>query len=377
MVDNAARIEAANNLSISAGRDINNIGGVLHSGVDITLNAGRDINLIAAEAVNSTSRGSNNHSETVTQYGGSIDAGRDLSLSAGRDITAIASQIDAQRNIAMAATENLTLASAADEEHSYSKTKKVTAQEDHVSQIGTSVTAGGSVELSAGQDLTLVSSRIDAGTEAYLVAGGNLELLAAQDSDYSLYDMKKKGSFGAKKTRHDEVTDLKNIGSEIKTGGDLTLFSGGDQRYQGAKLNTGKDLTLDSGGSITFEAVKDLHQESHEKSSSNLAWQSAKGKGTTDEPLKQSELIANGQTVINAVNGLHIDIKQIDQNTISQTIDAMVQADPSLAWLKDAEARGDVNWPQVKESHDSFKYNNSGLGVGAQPAIAILVTYLT
>ena len=55
----------------------------------------------------------------------------------------------------------------------------------------------------------------------------------------------------------------------------------------------------------------------------------------------------------------------------------MVQADPSLAWLKDAEARGDVNWPQVKEFHDSFKYNNSGLGVGAQPAIAILVTYLT
>jgi filamentous hemagglutinin len=189
--------------------------------------------------------------------------------------------------------------------------------------------------------------------------------------------LKKKGSFGSKKTQRDEVTDVKNIGSAIKTGGNLTLVSGGDQRYQGAKLNSGKDLTLDSGGSITFEAVKDLHQESHEKSSSDLAWQSAKGKGNTDETLRQSALTANGQTVINAVNGLNIDIKQIDQNTVSQTIDTMVQADPQLAWLKDAEKRGDVDWRQVKELHDSFKYSHSGLGQGAMLAIIIIVTVLT
>ncbi|EGH15068.1 filamentous hemagglutinin family protein [Pseudomonas amygdali pv. morsprunorum str. M302280] len=35
----------------------------------------------------------------------------------------------------MAATENLTISSAADEEHSLSKSKKLTRQEDHVSQI--------------------------------------------------------------------------------------------------------------------------------------------------------------------------------------------------------------------------------------------------
>ena len=55
----------------------------------------------------------------------------------------------------------------------------------------------------------MISSRITAGDEAYLVAGDNLDILAAQDSDYSLYDKQKKGSFGAKKTRRDEVTDVK------------------------------------------------------------------------------------------------------------------------------------------------------------------------
>jgi len=55
----------------------------------------------------------------------------------------------------------------------------------------------------------------------------------------------------------------------------------------------------------------------------------------------------------------------------------MVKADPQLAWLKEAEQRGDVDWRQVKELHDSFKYSNSGLGAGAQIIIAIIVTYFT
>ncbi|WP_177343129.1 hemagglutinin repeat-containing protein, partial [Pseudomonas sp. ICMP 10191] len=72
-----------------------------------------------------------------------------------------------------------------------------------------------------------------------------------------------------------------NISSEITTGGNLTLASGGDQRYQVAKLNSGNDLLINSGGAIDFEGVKDLHDESHTKNKSSAAWFSTKGKGTT------------------------------------------------------------------------------------------------
>jgi filamentous hemagglutinin len=81
--------------------------------------------------------------------------------------------------------------------------------------------------------------------------------------------------------------------------------------------------------------------------------------------------VAQGEVAIHAVDGLQIDVKQVNQQTVSQAIDAMVKADPQLAWLKDAEQRGDVDWRQVKEIHDSFKYSQSGLGVGAQLALAI------
>src|SRR5690606_1482505 len=101
------------------------------------------------------------------------------------------------------------------------------------------------------------------------------------------------------------------------------------------------------------------------------------GKGNTDETLRQSQLVAQGNLAIKAVDGLNIDIKQIDQKTVGQTIDAMVQADPQLAWLKEAEQRGDVDWRKVQEVHESFKYSHSGLGQGAMLAIMIIVTALT
>ena len=376
-VDNAARIEAANDLSINAGRDLLNSGGVLQAGRDLDIRTGRDLLLGSAEQVNGSEAGSRHRGETIAQYGSQVSAGRDGSLRAGRDFAAIGSDIEAKRNIAIDALDNLTLASAANEEHFYSKSKKVTSQEDHVRQVGTRLAAGGDVALTAGQDLTLISSRVSAGDEAYLYAGRQLSLLAEADSDYSLYDKKSKGSLGSKKTRRDEATDVRHVESEIGTGGDLTLASGGDQHYQAAKLDAGNDLAVVSGGEITFEGMKDLHQESHEKSKSNLAWNSMKGKGSTDETLRQSQLLAKGDLLINAADGLKVDIRHIDQRSVSQTIDAMVVADPQLAWLKEAETRGDVDWRQVKETHDAFKYSHSGLGAGAQLVIAVVVTYLT
>ncbi|WP_425518848.1 RNase A-like domain-containing protein, partial [Pseudomonas lijiangensis] len=376
-VESAARVESANDLTVKAGRDVMNIGSVLQSGRDLTLIAGRDLNIGAAQTEKARTLSANNTQSSITQLGSSVSVGRDLMALSGRDIYVVASDIDAKRDIAMAATENMTISSAADETHSLSRSKKLTVQTDHVKQVSADLNAGGSIVLNAGQDLAVISSRITAGENANLSAGENLSLLAAQDSDYYLYDKKKKGSFGSKKTKRDEVTDIRNVGSEITSGGDLTLESGGDQLYQVAKLTSGNDLTIESGGGISFEGVKDLHQESHTKSSSSLAWTSMKGKGRTDETLRQTEMVVKGELAIRAVEGLKIDIKQVDQQTVSQTIDAMVQADPQLAWLKEAEKRGDVDWRQVKELHDSFKYSNSSLGQGAMLAIMIIVTVLT
>ncbi|MCO3676016.1 hypothetical protein FA142_25760, partial [Pseudomonas aeruginosa] len=370
--DSAARIEAAQKLTVSAGRDVANIGGVIDSKGDLALQGGRDVLVSAAVAERGWTAGSQAYQTQTTQMGAEVVAGRDISVSAGRDISVVGSRIDARRDVTFEAGRDVGLVAAANEEHAYGKTKKVTFQDDKITQQATRVDAGGDLAINAGQDLRLVASQASAGDEAYLVAGDKLELLAANDSSYYLYDKKSKGSFGSKKTRRDEITDVTAVGSQISSGGDLTLLSGGDQTYQGAKLESGNDLAIVSGGAVTFDAVKDLHQESHEKSKGDLAWQSSKGKGQTDETVRQSQLVAQGNLAIKAVEGLKIDLKHIDQKTVSQTIDAMVQADPQLAWLKEAEQRGDVDWRMVQEVHDSWKYSNSGLGAAPSLAIAIV-----
>ena len=380
----ASRFEATDTLKLNAGRDVLNLGSNLKAGGNASVTAGRDV-LIASQTEQDDyayqRRRVKGTEQTILQHTSAVDVGGNLAIDARRDIAVVASTVSAAKDLSVKAGENLTLAAAANEQHDYSKGKKggtkTTAQLDDVTQQSAELKAGGDLIAIAGTDLTLVASKISAGNEAYVHADNELQMLAAQDSHYSLYDMSKKGNWGSKKTQRDEVTDVKSVGSEIKTGGDLTLESGGDQKYQAAKLESGGDIAIVSGGAVEFEAVKDLHDESHTKSKGDLAWTSSKGKGNTDETLRQTQMIAEGSVVIKAVDGLKIDIKQIDQNTVSQTIDVMVKADPQLAWLKEAEQRGDVDWRQVKELHDSFKYSNSGLGAGAQIIIAIIVTYFT
>ncbi|WP_294363351.1 filamentous hemagglutinin N-terminal domain-containing protein [Pseudomonas sp.] len=376
----ASRFEATDTFKLNAGRDVLNLGSNLKAGGNASVTAGRDV-LIASQTEQDDyayqRRRISGTEQTILQHTSAVDVGGNLAIDARRDIAVVASTVSAAKDLSVKAGENLTLAAAANEQHDYSKGKKggtkTTTQLDDVTQQSAELKAGGDLIAIAGTDLTLVASKISAGNEAYVHADNELQMLAAQDSHYSLYDMSKKGNWGSKKTQRDEVTDVKSVGSEIKTGGDLTLESGGDQKYQAAKLESGGDIAIVSGGAVTFEAVKDLHQESHEKSNNNAFWVSSKGKGNTDETLRQTQMVAEGNIAIKAVEGLKIDVNQVNQQTVSQSIEAMVKADPQLAWIKDAEARGDVDWRQVKEIHDSFKYSNSGLGPASQIIIAIVM----
>ncbi|WP_339464505.1 two-partner secretion domain-containing protein [Pseudomonas sp. EA_65y_Pfl2_P74] len=385
LVDDGGNITARDSLTIKSGQDLVNSSSI-SSGGDASLSATRDINLLATRNENELHEVFNGGhrsvvTTTVENLASTVKSGGNLKLDAGRDINVVASTAEAKGNLNVDAKRDIYMSSAGDENnvetHSKDGKKRVHEEDNHTVQKAAEFIAGGDVKTSSGRDTTLVASKISAGNEAYVYAGNDLNLLAAQNKDYTLYDMKEKGGFGSLKLKRDEVTQVTHVGSEIKTGGNLSLVSKGDQLYQVAKLDSGKDIVLDSGGSITFEGVKDLHDESHTKTNNSAAWVSSKGRGNTDETLRQTQMIAKGNIVIKAVDGLKIDIKDVNQESVSQTIDAMVKADPQLAWLKDAEARGDVDWRRVKEVHESFKYSNSSLGQGAMLVIIIIITVLT
>ena len=282
-VDNAARVEAANSLVISAGRDINNNGSVLKSGADTSLKAGRDVNLSAVEQVVSNDRGVRYNDLSVTQNGSSLQAGRDLAISAGRDITAIASQIEAKRDVAMTATDNLNLISAANEQHSASKTKKVTSQEDHVQQVATTLVAGGNVALKAGADLQLTASRVTAGDEAYLYAGGDVNLSAAQNSDYSYYRKTKTSSSGlssSQKTRIDSSSSTTQQGSSV-SGDTVVIRAGQDIGATASDIVSTHSTSLVAGRNVEIDSATETSEESHSTSKKKSGLLSSGGFGFT------------------------------------------------------------------------------------------------
>ena len=289
-LDSAARIEAANDLSINAGQDILNQGGVLQSGRDLGLQAGRDVLLGSTEAINSASAGGRS-SQSIQQNGSSVTAGRDFSAVAGRDFTAIASQIEAQRDIDISATGDVTLMSAADEEHSSYTSKKLKTQDDHVSQVSTTLKAGGDVAVSAGQDLALIASRITAGDEAYLFAGDNIRMTTADNLDYSYYEKTKKGSFGKKKSTMSETEADVSVSSSVSAGTKLVISAGEDFNATGAKLNSDGALLVTAGGDINFDAAQDYASQAN--ASSKKSWTSAKSSSSevTQTRLNGTELL--------------------------------------------------------------------------------------
>ncbi|WP_169152506.1 filamentous hemagglutinin N-terminal domain-containing protein [Azoarcus sp. TTM-91] len=206
LVDAASRIEAAQSLSLSAGQDLLNLGSVLSAGTDMQLSAGRDLLITSVEEINSRFTQDKRHTwstASTTQLGAEVSAGGSLTAVAGNDLAVIASRVQAGGDVALLAGNDLTLAAAADvsqsEYHYKSSRKKINAETLTVRQQAAEVEAGGSLTLAAGQDLTLVASAAQAGDEAYLYAGRDLELLAAENQDYFLYDKKKKGSLGRKR----------------------------------------------------------------------------------------------------------------------------------------------------------------------------------
>nr|WP_234016597.1 hemagglutinin repeat-containing protein [Pseudomonas palleroniana] len=282
-VDNAARIEAANSLTLQAGRDVNSTGGTLKSGADTRIQAGRDVNLATAEQRKANIVSTYSRSSDVAQYATVVEAGRDFQIVAARDISAIGSQANATRDLALVAKGNVNLTSAANEQHSAFNSKKVTSQEDHVQQVGTSLVAGENLSLSAGNDIVVSASRASAGKEAYLYAGNDLALNAAQDSDYSYY-RKTKTSKGllssSQKTRIDSSNQISQQGSSISAD-TVVVRAGRDIGTTASDVVSTNATSLIAGRNVVIDGATETFEQSHSSSTKKSGLMSSGGIGVT------------------------------------------------------------------------------------------------
>lgn len=319
-LDNAARIEASNDLSIVAGRDIKNTGGVLQSGRDMEMSAGRDVSINSIQERTTDARGSSFLNQQITQHGAEVTAGRDLSISAGRDISAIASRLDAKRDIALQSEGDITLASAADESTYASRSKKTTLETHRVTQQSTEVNAGRDISIDAGKDLAIIASRIKAGADVGLDAGQDITIASDKDESSYFYTKKSKGSFGRSSSKQQESYDSTNVASVIEAGHDLTvntskdaqggvsLDGGRDVSIIGSQLKAGNDLILGATNDVAVLSGVEEHGSYSKTTKSGFLGLSKSGKSQLKTTASQvaSDLEAGNDLVVAAGNDFRL-----------------------------------------------------------------------
>ncbi|MDI3272674.1 hemagglutinin repeat-containing protein [Pseudomonas sp. AL03] len=325
-LDNAARIEAANDLSINAGRDINNIGGVLQSGRDLDLSATRDVNITSVQDRSTNARGSHFLNQTITQHAAEVTSGRDLSISADRDVAIVASRLDAKRDIGVNAGNDIIITSAANESDYVSRSKK-RAQETHsTTQQASVLNAGRDIALNAGNDLGIIASRIKASENIDLDAVQDITVASAKDESSSYYYKKKKGSFGRSSTTQKESYDSTNVASVIEAGNDLTvnatkdedgavsLDGGRNVTIIGSQLKAGNDLVVGATNDVAVLSATEETGDYSKKTKTGLFGMSSSGKSQLQTTVTHigSELDAGHDAVILAGRDVRLNASEVN-----------------------------------------------------------------
>ena len=282
-------------LALQSGRDITLTGAqVIASGENgkAQLVAGRDMTLNTVETAsrdNLVWDGDNSLKQGQTTSVGSEVTGKgDVTLAAGNDLNARAAALSAGEALNVSAGNNLTLAAGEntqdlDERHKVvggngwlSKTTTTTHDQIARQTVQSSELNGNTVNLTAGNDLTVRGSNVAGTGDVALLAGNNLtvETQAERNNEQHQKQEKKSGllssggigfSVGTQSIKTtDTGADATQAGSTVgSVDGDLTLRAGDRLTVSGSDLVAGQDMTL-TGKNVDITAVNNRSQQTHE-----------------------------------------------------------------------------------------------------------------
>ncbi|MBD8163321.1 hemagglutinin repeat-containing protein, partial [Erwinia persicina] len=273
-------LTSGNDLTLSAGRDLNSQAAGLVADNDVTLQAGRDVSLLAATTTKGDSYRSSERTEiheAVRQQGTEIASGGNIAVQAGRDINSAATQVTAQQDIALNGGNDVNLTTATESDYFYkeeTKTKKGflskknthTIQEDYSTAEKGTLLSGDNVSVEAGKNILVKGSQVVGDDDVTLKAAGNIDIVAATNTDSSWHfsETKKSGlmgtggigiTIGTASQKHDlkvkGTTQSQSVSTVGSTGGNVTVSAADGVKISGADLVAGQSLTV-NGDSVVI-----------------------------------------------------------------------------------------------------------------------------
>lgn len=280
-VGGAGKILAAQEATLSAGRDLTFAGGQLAAGSSAAVTAARNLELGTAQKQTRVAivNGPYYRLDGVrTEHSGSqLAVTGDLQLAAGQDLTVTGSQARAGGTLTAVAGDNLTIAEARDRElldlRTGGKKGQGRHQHDNETVKGSNLEGGGGLTLIAGAtapaDLAVQGSRLKTGGNAILAASGNIRIESVAERRFTQDEFQGKRKKAVTASHYGVQQTETARGSVAQTGGDLALFAGrpgtpadGTIRLEGSALAANGAIDIQATGDVQLLTATSRHYES-------------------------------------------------------------------------------------------------------------------
>ncbi len=284
-------------LALQSGRDITLTGAqVIASGENgkAQLVAGRDVNLNTVETARADSLvwdADNSLKQSSRENNGSALSGTGgVTVQAGNDINARAARVTSDGALALAARNNINIEGVLnddqlDERHKVvggngwlSKTTTKTRDTVDRQTVQGSELSAGSVNIAAGNDLTVAGSSVVGTSDVALRAGNDLTLttMGGRNDESHLTEEKKSGlmssgglgfTVGSRKESVDQASQaLAGQGSLVGSlQGDTVLMAGNDYRQTGSTVSSPNGSVGIQGKNVTIEAAEDTYASQYKR----------------------------------------------------------------------------------------------------------------
>ncbi|ESJ26718.1 filamentous hemagglutinin [Cupriavidus sp. HPC(L)] len=276
----------------------------------------------------------------VLNKGGTI-TGKDVVVSAGRDVVNETHAITALRTLS----------------NGYS------AGGTGIGSVA-SISASGTTAVLAGRDINMSGGRVDAGENALLAAGRDLNI-----GTVALGTTQDAVSRGGQSYSHDQV--VTNAGSTLHAGENLVAVAGRDATLSGSEIQAGGNASLLAGRDTTVTAVMDTHTHSE----GSLGGKGAQyTQSSYDETARGSTVQAGGNATL-AAGQSALASAMLQSNGISPILDTNNETSSgNLSVLGSSVttggesggggvaqliATGDVTVGTVNETHHSDSWSES------------------
>ncbi|MDR6960299.1 filamentous hemagglutinin [Pseudomonas brassicacearum] len=372
---NKGQIHSDGNASLSAGRDVDmlavqdhtftqnairrglvtndtvkTLGSSVTTGGDLKVNAGRDMAVVASQ----------------------VKAGHDMALNAGNDMAIVAGQ-DEQSSTFFQKKKG-SWGKSKTTQSADSATANVASQIEAGHDLTVNITQDkdGRIGLNGGRDVTVVGSQLKAGNDLLVGGSRDVNLMSAQEQADSSYSVKKKGSFGLSKSgSSSSSSSVTQVGSELNAGNDAVVVAGGNVNVSASRIDAKRDAELRA-GMIDKNGDVNLMDAANESTSHSEKYKSKVGFSTSGNFISIASAKKSGQENLQTqsvgsqvTGGRDVTVQSIrDVNMIGSSAEAgrhlQVGAGRDVNVLAGSNSQDQSNWKSQKQSGLSLESDRNG-----------------